>query len=565
MMAKLRKCPGRSLLVMSGLVLLIMALAAVPARAASGAVLTLSHQEAKIGEEVSIDGLGFEAASYIYLYFSSDEAGIGSLIGTQVTHYKLLERNVKSGEESSIFPGEFRTVFIVPEELSDGEDEWRVHGGEYYVYATYRGSDEIVAKEALDIPHGEIEVDPEAGTVGSEVTVSGQGLRPEQRIIIRYTIGFDEETVEITGGDEITNADGEFTCTIAVPEVPFGSYTVTAIDEAGNRPEAEFSVEPEITLSPSSQDVDGMMELKGTGFAAQENITLVVDGDTLSTIPAGMHTNRLGSLGGSFVVPPHPAYADGATAMVRVYDESNHFAEAEFYVLPIPCRVSLLPETSLDEPGHVGMELTISGIWFVADASITVTYDGGEELTVATAEASDSRNFSASFTVPPSAPGSHAVVASDGTNRASVVFTMESERPAPPVAEQPGLGATAAPETHFAWEGVSDPSGISYLLQIATDSEFSSLVLERSGISQPEYTLTGEEALASNKEGGFYYWRVKAVDGTFTESDWTMTRSFSVGSPQKTTIPGWVKYLGIGAGVAVAAVFILRARRKAVE
>jgi hypothetical protein len=142
---------------------------------------------------------------------------------------------------------------------------------------------------------------------------------------------------------------------------------------------------------------------------------------------------------------------------------------------------------------------------------------------------------------------------------------MESERPAPPVAERPGLGATAAPETHFAWEGVSDPSGISYLLQIATDSEFSSLVLERSGISQPEYTLTGEEALAPNKEGGFYYWRVKAVDGTFTESDWTITRSFSVGSPQKTTIPGWVKYLGIGAGVAVAAVFILRARRKAVE
>jgi hypothetical protein len=142
---------------------------------------------------------------------------------------------------------------------------------------------------------------------------------------------------------------------------------------------------------------------------------------------------------------------------------------------------------------------------------------------------------------------------------------MESERPAPPVAERPGLGATAAPETHFAWEGVSDPSGISYLLQIATDSDFSSLVLEKTGLSDSEYALTGEESLAPNKEGSSYYWRVKAVDGTFIESDWTVARPFSVGASQEEALPGWVKYVGIGAGVAVAVFFILRARRRTIE
>jgi hypothetical protein len=562
MMAKLRKYPGTLYLLVAGsLVLLLASALAMPVRAVDEFVLTLDPTEGEIGGKVSVRGTGFEVAGYYYLYFSSDEADIGDSIDTQVSHYQLLERNVESGGESSVFPGEFRTVFTVPEELEDGEAEWTVHGGEYYVYATNRGSEVVIAVAVLDIPHGEIELDPETATVGSEVTISGQGLRPEQRLTIRY----DETETDITGGDEITDINGEFTCTIAIPEAPVGSYIITAIDEAGNRPEAEFTVEPKVTLSPSSQDVDETVEVSGTGFAVREDVTLILDGDPLPTIPVTMHTNRLGSLGGSFVVPPHPAYVDGCLAHLRVYDESGHVAEVEFYVRPIESSVKLLPDTSLDSPGHAGMELTISGIWFVANAAITVTYDGGEMLTVATAEATDNRNFSATFTVPPSTPGSHDVVAGDGTNSVSVVFTMESEAPASPVPQQPAFAATAESEAYFDWDEVTDPSGISYLLQIATDSDFSSLVLEKTGLSDSEYTLTGEESLAPNKEGSSYYWRVKAVDGTFTESDWTVTRPFSVGASREEALPGWVKYVGIGAGVAVAVFFILRARRRAIE
>jgi hypothetical protein len=559
MVAKLRKYP-RTLCVLASsiMVLLLTSLLAMPAQAADEPELILSPVECKIEEKVSIKGTYFEVGEYVYLYFSSDKASTGNSIDSKVTHYELLERNVQIGEESSIFPGEFRTAFIVPEELNDGESEWSVHGGEYYVYATYRGSQEIVAAAILSIPHGEIEVEPETATVGSEVTISGQGLRPEQRVTIKY----DGKELGITGGDEITDVNGEFTCIITIPEGPFGSYTVTAIDESGNRPETEFSVGPEIALSPSSQDVDKAVDVRGTGFAARERITLILDGDTLPTIPVALHTNRLGSLGGSFVIPPHPAYADGCLARVQVFDESDHIAEAELTVLPIPAAVRLLPDTSLESPGHVGMELTISGIWFVANAAIMVTYGDGEPLTVATAEASESRNFAATFTVPPSAPGSHTVVAGDGANSVSAVFTMEAERPLTPVLLLPAFAATAEPETHFDWDDVTDPSGISYLLQVATDSSFSSVVLGKIGLSDSEYTLVGEERLAPNEEGSSYYWRVKAVDGTSSESDWTAPRSFYVGASHGVTLPGWIKYLGIGIGAAVAAVFIMRVRKR---
>jgi hypothetical protein len=562
-MGKLRKFLGTLWLLVSGslVLLLLAAFAVLPAQAADELMLILDPTEGEIGGKVSIHGTGFEAASYVYLYFSNDTASVGSLVTDRLSHYQLLERNVKSGEESSIFPGEFRTSFTVPEELSDGEAEWTVHGGDYYVYATYRASYKIIAVATLSIPHGTIEIDPETATVGSEVTISGQGLRPEQRVTIKY----DGKETDITGGDEVTDVNGEFMCNIVIPEAPIGSYTVTAVDEAGNRPETEFTVEPEITLSPSSQDVDKIVEVSGTGFAVREDIRLVLDGDTLPTIPVTLHTNRLGSLGGSFVVPPHPAYADGCLAQVKVYDDSEHVAEAELYVLPIQSSVRLMPDTSLDSPGYAGMDLTITGIWFVANADITVTYDDGEVITVATVEASDSRNFSATFTVPPSAPGSHTVAAGDGTNTVSVIFTMESERPATPVPQKPDFAAAAEPETHFDWDDVTDPSGVSYLLQIATDSDFSSVILEKEGLGASEYILGSEERLTPNKDGSSYYWRVKAVDGTFIESDWTAPKSFYIGASQGVALPGWIKYLGIGVGVAVAVVFILRARRRAAE
>ena len=528
-----------------------------PARAQDEGEIFLDPVEGKLGDKVGVTGTGFDAGTYLYLYFSVDKAEIGGNIDGTVTRYKLLERNIRTTDETEVLPGEFDTYFIVPDILDDGKDVEDVHGGEYYVYITYRIDKKIIALATYDVFPGEIELTPETGTVDSEVTINGKGLRPDQKITIEY----EGKEVSIVGGDNRTDSDGGFSSIIAVPEVPAGEYMITAIDESGNRPETEFMVIPEIAVIPTSQNVDKVVEVRGTGFGLQERVIVTLDGTPVVTIPVDLHTNRFGSLGGSFVIPPRPVYTDGSIAKVEVRDESNNVAEAELTILPIPASINLNPVTNQASPGHVGMEITVGGIWFVPNAAIDIIYGEGETIPVATTEAQTSRNFSATFKVPPSAPGGHEVMASDGTNSVSAVFTMESQRPLTPVLVSPTAAASIEAETTFDWENVSDPSGITYILQVAADSDFTAIVLEKTRLADSQYAPTDEEWLLFKKETP-YYWRVKAVDGTFTESYWSVASSFYIGSPQGAFLPGRMKYLWIGLGCGLATFFLVKMRRK---
>jgi hypothetical protein len=540
------------------LYLLAAVLLTVPVEAQDESEIFLDPVEGKLGDKVYVSGSGFNAGSYIYLYFSVDKATLGSSIDATVTHYKLLERHIRTTEATDPLPGEFDTSFMVPDILDDGEDIEDVHGGEYYVYVTYRADKQIIGLAAFDVFPGEIELAPETGTVDSDIVISGQGLRPEQRITIEY----DGKEINITSGDTRTNDDGAFSSTISVPEVPAGEYIITAIDESGNRPEAEFRVIPQIVLSPVLQNIDEVVEVRGTGFGAREFVTITLDGTEVVTIPVALHTTGSGSLGGSFEIPPRPAYTDGSLVSVQIRDESDNMAEAELTVLPIPATIRLSPVTSPVSPGYVGMELTVSGIWFVPSARIIITYADDENVPVATTTALDTRNFSATFAVPPSAPGSHEVTASDGTNSESAVFTMESERPLKPVTLSPTHAATIEAGTQFDWQNVSDPSGITYVLQVAEDSEFADIVLEKTELADSEYTPTGEEGLKLIEKETPYYWRVKAVDGTFAESYWTIASPFYIGGQPGLLLPVWIKYLWIGLGCGLAAFFIVRMQRK---
>ena len=544
----------------ASVILFLMALVVltVPAQAQDEGEISLDPVEGKLGDKIYVSGNGFDAGAYLYLYFSIDKVNLGSNIDGKVTRYKLLERNIRTTEETDPLPGEFDTYFMIPDILDDGKDIEDVHGGEYYIYVTYRTDKEIIGLAALDVYPGEIELTPEEGTVDSYIIICGQGLRPEQRIAIEC----DGEEVAIINGDSITNGDGAFSSTIAVPEVPAGEHIVTAVDESGNRPEAEFRVIPQIFLSPASQNIDAVVEVRGNGFGAREFVTVTLDGTTVVTVPVSLHATGSGTIGGSFKVPQRPAFADGRLVSVQVRDESDNTAEAELNVLPIPARINITPPTGLASPGHVGMELTVSGIWFVPNATIDITYGDDVNVPVAATTALDSRNFSATFTVPPSVPGNHDVIASDGTHSVSAVFNMESERPLTPIPIAPTAVAAVEPGTSFDWGSVSDPSGVTYVLQVAADSNFATVVIEKTELADSEYTPTGEEQLKLIKKETPYYWRVKAVDGTFTESYWTVASPFYIGSQQGSLLPSWMKYLWIGLGCGLAAFFVIRMRRK---
>ena len=66
----------------------------------------------------------------------------------------------------------------------------------------------------------------------------------------------------------------------------------------------------------------------------------------------------------------------------------------------------------------------------------------------------------------------------------------------------PEVATTTEAEAYFDWTDVTDPSGVSYALQIAADNDFTTIVLEKKGLTNSKYTIIEEEKLKLTELGG---------------------------------------------------------------
>ena len=104
---------------------------------------------------------------------------------------------------------------------------------------------------------------------------------------------------------------------------------------------------------------------------------------------------------------------------------------------------------------------------------------------------------------------------------------------------------------------------MTYTLQVATDNSFSTIILEKNGLTQSQYTLSREEGLQQTDIDTPYYWRVQATDGAFNESGWATPLTFYV-----QFLPLWALFTIIAAASAVIAALVSKrvfGRRKEAE
>ncbi len=570
--------------------LLALLAAAIPAKPALAQSLEITQAQRKIGEKVDIWGSQFNVSAQVVIYFSDEAATVGERIDTDVLNY---EKVVASTYTTGI--GELFAYFIVPSELTDGDDpDTKVRGGSHYVYLTYYGLKQIVAFDSFTVEStGEITLDPEEGAVGIEVEITGEGFDEEEGIAVEY----DGDDIDIASGDDETDNDGEFEdTTITIPPSTAGDHTITVIgDDSDIEATATFTVEPQITIAPQSGAVGDSITVNGTGFGDRVDVRIFFDDEevvydettdsagsfevtfaALSRAPGSYDVEAEDEDGNSdkvkFAMAPSislsptsgypgtevivggtgfrvsssititfgdtsvatnttdadgrfstsfsvPSYTSG-TYRVKVSDGSNT-VEADF---SISTSTSISPVTSAASPGHVGTELTIGGIGFVAGRTLIITYDGNQ---VATATVLADGTFTATFNAPASVGGEHSIMAIDGTNTIPFTFVMESTPPLPVYPQLP-LMDTKLEKWRFDWCGdatdlskeVTDDSlPITYTLQIATSLEDfeGSIVRERTGLTDSEYTLAKEERLESVSKENPYYWRVKARDAASNE------------------------------------------------
>lgn len=522
--------------------LLVVVIPVSPALAARD--IDLEKDEGEIGEYIDITGDNWPPSDpgadppfsrYVDIYFTSEEASIGNDIDDQITVYELVEEKIYIDTN-----GDYEARFKVPSELQDGSPDEDVRGGTYYVCVTYWNEEDIKAVAEFAITAGEItDFDPDNGPAGTVVDISGENFAEDEELTIEY----DGDEIGIESGDEDTGSRGNFECTIIIPLSTAGDHTVTIRDESLTEVEETFTVEPEMSFSPTQAPPGDTVEVSGTGYGEKVDVDITLGTGAVAT----KETDRDGNFTVSFIVPE----LDEDTYALVAEDEDGNDDEGSF-IVEIGIETTISPVTSSASPGYVGQSVTVSGTGFLANSTVTITY-ATTPTTVATTTSDAEGAFTATFDIPASEPGAHTITASDGTNSLNVPFYMETQAPEIPQPLLPQDGAKTESMTLFDWEAVTDDSGVTYGLQIATDEEFtaSAMVLEKTGLTESEYTLTKEEALESRSAEEPYYWRMRAVDGVGNASQWTGVGEFSVGF----TWPDWIIHLWWGLGVLGAVFF----------
>jgi len=353
-------------------------------------------------------------------------------------------------------------------------------------------------------------VSPTSGVPGSAVNIIGSGFRSKQRDIIISYDGTPVATVLIADALE-----GAFTTSFVVPLSASGLHFIShsgAIAGATGGSEISFQVIPGISLNQSEGPPETAITISGSGFAANDTaITITYDNTpVLSQVPA----DAQGSFIASILVPPSPAgrhviQASGS-ASTSLSNPEQGFNVTQSLVLS-------------SSAGNVGGSVEVAGLGFAAFVQVTLVYDDElPELAEATTEADALGSFRLEFSIPSSIHGDHAIkIVDEEGHQAQATFSVESTPPATATLLGPESGTRGGLLGGFRpalnWASVDDASGVTYILQIDTDPDFSDPILEKRGLASPFYALTEQDALPR----GTYYWRVRAVDGASNEAPWS--------------------------------------------
>ncbi|MBN1862319.1 MAG: IPT/TIG domain-containing protein [Dehalococcoidales bacterium] len=456
--------------------------------------ISITPERGPTGSKVTVIGTGFRDERDITISFDDEEVATSP--------------SAVTSDEN----GSFTASFYVPTCLNRNP-EIRASDGRYTAEAEFT----ILANISLST---------DAGSYRDTITVTGTGFR-SSRVI---TMTFDDDGLITSPVTVRSDNTGCFEVEFEVPEGTSGAHTIEASDGT-NSDSASLNVLPGIDLSPTSGPIGVEVTVSGTGFGANKVVTIRFAQSHVRTAASDID----GSFTDYFKVPQNSSGNYTISA-----NDGLVSAEAIF---TITTSTELEPDT-----GHVGTLITITGTGFAG--AVTIQYD---ETVAATTSADANGAFTVSFPAPTSQHGHHSVTASDSFNTITATFTMESEAPPVPALTSPENGARQSSRPAFSWEAVSDPSGVSYRLQIAPDNSFSTLLLEKQGLTQPQYTLAREEGLQTTDRDTPYYWRVRAVDGASNESDWSTPRSFFV-----SFIPQWGVYVLIVAISVAISVLVSR-------
>ena len=361
-----------------------------------------------------------------------------------------------------------------------------------------------------------VEISPSSGAPGTEATLTistGIGVfTGDFEIWLSKTSDFLKDSrIVLTTGKLGKEGVTEVTVSFTIPETSYGQNFICFYRE--HRPDdplnAQFYVNPGMKVSTASAQPRSTVTITGSGFTSEDEGELSFDGETVLAIT----TDKNGSFSASFEVPDT---ATGDYALIATAEQLfNKDATTSLTIIP---GITLEPDLP-----EIGTEATVAGYGFAAGSVIHVNYDDISVVSSPTTD--DTGNFSTTFVIPPTSEDDHIVTVTDEAgNTATLNLSLEKDPPSTPFPLSPTnqrFGFLGAEEVTFNWSSVSDPSGITYTLEVAENLGFFPLILRRADLTELSYT--------TRLESGNYFWRIKASDGAGNPGPWAISGPFKIG------------------------------------
>jgi hypothetical protein len=295
----------------------------------------------KRGSVVSISGMGFANNEVV-------RVKVGSIGAEQVV--ETTPATILTSEKGSFAPVTFK-IGDVP----GGALNIKVEG----LLST--GTIALTLPAAVTSPVASAKTDAK---FGDEVTVKGTLLSADSALTV--LVGTTPATV-VSGGT--TNAMGDFETVVKVPAVPAGLKAITVRDAKGLTVTVAdaLNIKPSITVAPDAGTLGATVAIKGYGFAAGQNMTIVFGTITNFAAPQADDT---GSFSASGTV--NVAQTIGARVTVTAKTDTEVLATNEsFTYLNLAENLAVTPAT----PAKAGVVLKV-GVAVPANATAKFSIAG---------------------------------------------------------------------------------------------------------------------------------------------------------------------------------------------
>jgi len=474
--------------------------------------LELDLPDGKVGTQLTVSGTGFYSGRTVTIYY-----------------YNVIRE--KTGTVTTSPTGTFTFQFNIPASTAG------VHrvAAENTEGNTAETGFEVMPSIALNLS---------SGSPGSLLTVSGNGFAARSQVSIQFGI----YSVASAKTDEF----GNFSVSFNVPEVNSATYDVKAQDAMGNLDKTEFTTTAGVFLNQTSGPVGLLVTVRGTGFIVGGSVTVDYDNRRIVSTT----TDNNGAFAVAFKIPA----SYGGDHVVTVSDGTT----SRKLAYRVESEAPPTPELLLPSAGSKTTAATYLDWQDVTDESLPVTYSlqlaSDENFSVVTMEKTGLTGSEYTLAQEEWLTAGSAPVAYFWRVRVTDAASNESEWSvplsfyvsAPPVPElfQAEPDSTFQKTVFLNWQDVTSLSPpVNYTVQIASDLNFITTILEKQALEDSEYFISNVDELNLFIKDRTYYWRVKVIDGVNNESEWTAPASFSIASTF--TWPSWATYLLIGIGVII--------------